>query len=62
VPAIRFTEVEVLIGANGAPRINPAGAARKALGGSLTALSLSHEQDIAVAVVIMSPAIKSREV
>jgi len=59
---IRFKDVEVVMEPNGAPRLKSSGAARDALGGARASLSLSHEQDLAVAIVITSPEIKSTEV
>lgn len=59
---MRFNDVEVVIGADGAPRLITSGGAKVALGGSRASLSLSHEQDMAVAIVITSPESKSPEV
>jgi len=59
---IRFKDVEVIIEPNGAPRLKSRGAAREALGGCLASVSLSHEQDLAVAIVITFPTITSPEV
>ena len=46
--------IEVVTGAGGAPAILPHGRARTALGDRQACLSLSHEQDLAVAVVVTS--------
>jgi phosphopantetheine--protein transferase-like protein len=62
VAGIRFKDVEVVMEANGAPRLKPSGAARDALGESLVSVSLSHEKDMAVAIVVTSPVFKSPEV
>jgi holo-[acyl-carrier protein] synthase len=60
--AIRFKDVEVVIEPGGAPRLVSTGAAKEALGGSRASVSLSHEEDMAVAIVITSPEINSPEV
>ena len=59
---IRFTDVEVVIEPGGAPRLRSRGAAAEALGRSRASVSLSHEEDMAVAIVITSPEIISPEV
>jgi holo-[acyl-carrier-protein] synthase len=59
---IRFKDVEVVMEANGAPRLESSGAARDALGGARASVSLSHEKDLAVAIVITSPETISPEV
>jgi holo-[acyl-carrier protein] synthase len=46
--------IEVVTGEGGVPTIRPHGRARTALGDRLACLSLSHEQDLAVAVVVTS--------
>ena len=56
--AIRFKDVEIVIEPNGAPRLVSTGAAQEALSGSRASVSLSHEEDMAVAIVITSPEIK----
>jgi phosphopantetheine--protein transferase-like protein len=60
--AIRFKDVEVMFEPNGAPRLVSTGAAREALGGRLASVSLSHEKDMATAIVILSPEVISPEV
>jgi holo-[acyl-carrier protein] synthase len=59
---IRFTDVEVVIEPGGAPRLVSTGAAKEALGRSRASVSLSHEEDMAVAIVITSPEITTPEV
>jgi phosphopantetheine--protein transferase-like protein len=61
-PVIPFKDVEVLTEANGAPRLKPRRAASEALRGAQASVSLSHEQDLAVAIVITSPETRSPEV
>jgi holo-[acyl-carrier protein] synthase len=56
---IRYRDVEVAVGERGRPLIRPRGAAEVALGGGHAALSLSHEGDLAVAVVIVCPEVTS---
>jgi phosphopantetheine--protein transferase-like protein len=60
--AIRFKDVEIMIEPGEAPRLVSKGAAREALGKSRASVSLSHEEDMAVAIVITSPEIISPEV
>jgi holo-[acyl-carrier protein] synthase len=52
--------IEVVTTSAGAPAIRPHGKARKALGDRLACLSLSHEQDLAVAVVVTSGPMRGR--
>jgi holo-[acyl-carrier-protein] synthase len=59
---IRFKDIEVVTEPNGAPRLKSSGTASDALGGAKASVSLSHEQDLAVAIVITSPIITSPEV
>ena len=59
---IRFKDVEVVIEPEGAPRLKSSGAAKEALGRSRASVSLSHEEDMAIAIVITSPEITSPEV
>ncbi len=59
---IRFRDVEVVIEPNGAPRLEPTGAALEALGGARASVCISDEQYLAVAIVITSPETISPEV
>ena len=52
--------IEVVTGAGGVPAIRPHGRARTALGDRLACLSLSHEQDLAVALVVTSGPTRQR--
>lgn len=52
---IGHKSIEVVVGEDGAPAILPHGNARRALGDRTASLSLSHEQDLAVAIVVASP-------
>lgn len=52
---IGHKSIEVVIDGDGAPAIRAHGNACKALGNRTASLSLSHEQDLAVAVVVTSP-------
>ena len=52
---IGHKSIEVVVGEDGVPAIRPHGNARRALGDRAASLSLSHEQDLAVAVVVTSP-------
>jgi holo-[acyl-carrier protein] synthase len=52
---IGHKSIEVIVGEGGVPAIRPHGNARKALGDRAASLSLSHERDLAVAVVVASP-------
>lgn len=56
---IRYRDVEVVVNGHGVPRLRPRGTAKTALGESHTSVSLSHEGDLAVAVVITCPEVKS---
>ncbi len=56
---IRYRDVEVVVNDHGAPRLRPHGAAKTALGGSHARVSLSHEGDLAVAIVITCPEVTS---
>jgi holo-[acyl-carrier protein] synthase len=49
---IRYKDIEVVVGADGAPAITAHADAKAALGGGFAAVSLSHAEDFAVAVVI----------
>ena len=49
---IRYRDVEVVIGDHGVPALRPRGTAETALGKGHAQVSLSHEGDLAVAVVI----------
>jgi len=46
--------IEVVTSAAGAPGLSPHGRARKALGDRVASLSMSHEDDFAVALVVTS--------
>lgn len=52
---IRYRDIEVVVGSDGTPTLRPRRAAETALGGLRASLSLSHEQDLAIAIVITSP-------
>jgi holo-[acyl-carrier protein] synthase len=54
-PAIRHRDIEVVVAGNGAPSLRLHRGAKAALGSSRAALSLSHEQDMAIAVVVTFP-------
>jgi holo-[acyl-carrier protein] synthase len=56
---IRHRDVEIEVDGRGRPRLRPHGAAKTALGESGTSVSLSHEGDLAVAIVITCPEVKS---
>jgi holo-[acyl-carrier protein] synthase len=49
---ISYKDIEVAVGYGGIPSLVIHGAAKAALGAGYTAVSLSHEEDLAVAVVI----------
>lgn len=51
---IGHKSIEVVVGEDGVPAIRPHGNAARALGNRTASLSLSHEQDLAVAVVVTS--------
>lgn len=56
--SIAYKNIEVVIGENGIPLLRTQGAAREALGNLTAALSLSHDSEYAVAVVVTSPEVK----
>jgi holo-[acyl-carrier protein] synthase len=56
---IRYRDVEVVIDGAGVPRIKTHGTARAAAGLSSVSVSLSHEENLAVAIVLRSPEVKS---
>jgi holo-[acyl-carrier protein] synthase len=56
---IRYRDVEVVMNDDGVPVLRPHGKAKTALGGSHVRVSLSHEGDLAVAIVITCPEVKS---
>jgi holo-[acyl-carrier protein] synthase len=49
---IRYKDVEVVVGAGGIPTLVSHGKARSALGRGYAEISLSHEDDLAIAIVI----------
>ena len=57
---IDHKSIEVVTGETGAPAIKPHGPADRALGGRVTSLSLSHESEFAVALVVTSPGLAGR--
>ena len=56
---IRYRDVEVVVDERGVPGLKPRGTAKAAVGESHTRLSLSHEGDLAVAIVITISEVKS---
>jgi holo-[acyl-carrier protein] synthase len=52
--AIAHKHIEVVVDAGGRPAIRPHEGARRALGRRASSLSISHEQDFAIAVVVTS--------
>jgi holo-[acyl-carrier protein] synthase len=56
---IGFKDIEVVVDKDGKPRLEIYGAARRALAGWCASLSLSHEQDLAVAIVVTSPEVRA---
>ena len=56
---IRYRDVEVVVDDRGVPALRPRGTAKTAVGGSHTSVSLSHEGDLAAAIVVTSPEVKS---
>jgi holo-[acyl-carrier protein] synthase len=50
--AVSHKHIEVVVDDGGRPAIRAHGSARRALGGRASSLSLSHEEDLAVAVVV----------
>ena len=56
---IRYRDVEVVVNDHGVPRLRSHGTAKTALGRSHARVSLSHEGDLAVAIVITCPEVKS---
>jgi holo-[acyl-carrier protein] synthase len=57
--SISHKQIEVLVDPSGIPSIRPHGEADRALGASRAALSISHDQDMAVAVVVASSEVES---
>jgi holo-[acyl-carrier protein] synthase len=53
--AIGFKSIEVMMTEGGAPALTAHGAAGRALGDRSAAVSLSHDRDMAIAIVITSP-------
>lgn len=49
---IRYRDVEVVVNDNGVPALRPHGTAKLALGKGHAEVSLSHEENLAVAIVI----------
>jgi len=56
---IRYRDIEVVVNKRGVPGLKARGTAKAAVGESDTRVSLSHEGDLAVAIVITSPEVKS---
>jgi len=54
--AIAHKHIEVVVDAGGRPAIKPYGSAERALGSRASSLSISHEMDFAIAVVVTSAA------
>jgi holo-[acyl-carrier protein] synthase len=57
--AIGFKNVEVVMNQNGGPALRARGAAEQALGNLVASVSLSHDQDLAIAVVVTSPEVRT---
>lgn len=57
--AIGFKEVEVVVGENGGPDLRAHGVAERALGKLIVSVSLSHDQDLAIAIVVTSPEVNT---
>jgi holo-[acyl-carrier protein] synthase len=55
---IRYRDVEVVVNDSGVPGLRPRGTAKAALDGSYARLSLSHEGDLAIAIVITCPEVQ----
>jgi holo-[acyl-carrier protein] synthase len=51
---IRYKDIEVVIRPDGSPGLRPHGTAKAMLAGSDALVSLSHEEDLAVAIVVTS--------
>jgi holo-[acyl-carrier protein] synthase len=51
---MRYKDIEVVVGPDGRPGLRAHGTAKAMLAGSDAAVSLSHEEDLAVAVVVTS--------
>jgi holo-[acyl-carrier protein] synthase len=56
---LRYRDVEVVIGEGGVPSLAVHGSAMEALGRGRAEVSLSHEEDFAVAVVMICPEVES---
>jgi holo-[acyl-carrier protein] synthase len=52
---IGFRSIEVVVGSEGGPALSVHGRAREALGTLDAALSISHDRELAVAIVVVSP-------
>jgi len=59
VGGIGFKHIEVVISANGNPTLVAHGPARQALAAESAALSISHDRELAVAIVVTSPEVKA---
>jgi holo-[acyl-carrier protein] synthase len=55
---IRYRDIETVVRDDGVPELKPHGRAKTALGRRSATLSMSHEQDLAAAVVVTSPEVK----
>jgi holo-[acyl-carrier protein] synthase len=58
VGGIGFKHIEVVIGEDGIPSLVAHGPARRALAADSAALSISHDRELAVAVVVTSPEVE----
>jgi holo-[acyl-carrier protein] synthase len=56
---IGFKNVEVVIGRNGGPDLKVHGAAERALGELVASVSLSHDRDLAIAIVVASAEVRT---
>ncbi|MFH1311840.1 MAG: holo-ACP synthase [Candidatus Eisenbacteria bacterium] len=59
IGGIGFKHIEVVIGENGNPELVAHGPARQALAAERAALSISHDRELAVAIVVTSPEVKA---
>ena len=58
VGGIRYKHIEVVISENGIPVLVAHGPASQALAAQSAALSISHDRELAVAIVVTSPEVK----